>query len=130
MYSSIQTAIPPLTLTAGQQTPLLLTPVFQGSQSFADFATFTLYLRQDPNYPRQTTAALAQAQVANPVSEGWPIALNLSGTQSGEQLLFNIPSTAGLASGPNAYSLSVVGTGGSAGTVVLFPETWCSVYPM
>jgi hypothetical protein len=109
-----------------------LAPVFPGSLGFSDFTSFILYVRQDPNFPRQTTAALQNAQLeADPVNEGWSLVLTLSGTpNSGAGTVsFTIASNAGLLSGSQRYVLEMVGSGGDAGIVQLYPQSWCSVYP-
>ena len=127
--ATIQTPFPALTLTIGQQQPFPITPIFLPGQSFTDFVAYTLYLRQDPNYPRQTAANVTQANVADPVAEGWFLALQLSGTAANPVINFTIPSSAPLVSGPNRYSVSVWGSGGDAGLVNVFPETWVNVNP-
>lgn len=131
---SIQTTTPPLTLVATQQQTLLVTPVtFPAGHSLSDFQAFTLTLRGDPNWPRQTAAAIQQAQVADPAGEGWPVVFTGNGTGttvgSVSTVTFVIPSGAALPSGPNRLAAVVWGQSGTDGPVQLLPQTWTTVLP-
>jgi hypothetical protein len=138
-YASIATAIPALTLAKTQDGFLLLAPVnLPSGITITQFSSFTLTLRQDPYSPRQTTATVNQALVADPVGEGWPVVFMGGGVGSlvseVPQVAFLIPGVTPLPVGPNAMAAVVYGTLmpeviAGVTTVQLLPETWCSVLP-
>ncbi len=132
--SNIQTAIPPLTLTVSQTQTLLVTPIIlPPGRAISDYQTFTVTIRADPNYPRQTAAAILQANYADPIAEGWSVAYTGSGTGSvvagQNQAAFPIASTVELQSGPQRYSCVVWGMSSLWGQVQLLTETWLSCLP-
>lgn len=111
---------------ANQRTLLRVACTPAAGRTLADWATFTLTIRQDPAWPRAGSGLfvpLDPSQGAEPV-------VQVNGTPDaapGVTVLFDftVPADPGF----RRYALDVRGTGGTAGEVAFLPATWLSVFP-
>jgi|ERR1700722_11163756 len=138
-FSTIASLNPPLTLVNTQDGFLLISPVTLPSGiTIAQFSSFTLTIRSDPAFPRQTAAAQQNAQQADPTGEGWPVVFTGSGTGSvvsgANQVSFLIPGTTPLIPGYQSMVAVVYGelmpnVIAGVTNIQLLQETWVSIYP-
>ncbi|VTR93196.1 unnamed protein product [Gemmata massiliana] len=98
--------------------------------SLSDYGTFTLTVRQDPEWPRSGPARPA-VDAANPRSDGWSISTSSVGaidaSATNPTVVFTV--TVPAAPGYRRYALDVVASGGIAGRVQLVDSTWLTVIP-
>jgi len=118
------------TLSAGQRQLFKVdcATVLAGSGlTLADFATFTLTVREDPGYPRSGATLFLQLDPAN--AGGTPL-IQVTGTPDASPgTLVTFVVTAPANPGRHRYAFDVVGTGGDAGPVQLQRATWLDVIP-
>jgi hypothetical protein len=92
--------------------------------SVALFASFALYVWEDPEYEREGAAA---GDPIDPIAGGWPLAATLTGTPATDTVTFagTLPSAAG----ERRYVFSAWGLGGTAGPACLIYPTWLTLVP-
>lgn len=71
---------PALEIPAGQYTTIRLTPLtLPTGRVVTDFSSFTLKLREDPDWPRSGQTE-ADRYKADPIADGWPVVVTATGT--------------------------------------------------
>ncbi len=118
---------PALEWAARQTMTVRLSPLaLPAGRVLADFDTFALTVRSDPTYPR-TGATVTAADTADPLGDGWSVAVEATGNvvDGIVTFSFNAPATAGR----KRYALDVVGTLAGGGDVQLVYSTWLTVLP-
>lgn len=94
-------------------------------RTLADWASFVLTIRIDPNYPR-SGGTLYDA--LDPSGDSWTASVTSTGSITGTtEVTFDltVPSSPGI----RRYALDVRGVGGTAGLVSFLPATWLTVTP-
>ena len=117
---------PALEWAAGQAMAVSLTPIaLPAGRTVADFSGFTLTIRADPSWPRSDMAA-AQKASADPIAEGWSVAVTSAGAVTNSVPVFRFTSPSG--AGTERYALDVFGTlADGSGEVQLYKCRWLSV---
>lgn len=105
---------------------LALTP--RAALDLSDYGTFTLTIREDPDYPR-TGAARATVSAADPINDGWAVAATGTATAAALDTTVDIDVTVPDGAGDHRYCVDVTASGGTAGRVTVFRTTWLSVAP-
>lgn len=117
---------PALVWTVGQSMSVYVTPLtLPVGRQLSDFASYTLTVRQDPLWSRQSPALRASA---DPIGEGWPVAVTAAGalavppggTSPVPAFNFVMPALAGT----ERYAVDVFGALNSGGLIQLVPATW------
>ena len=120
---------PRFVLTSGDRQKVILDPItLPSGRTLADFATFELTFRADPDWPRTTQELKEAAKSADPVGDGWAVVGSVvSGTVVSSTLEFIVPSSQGLSAGEDRYAADVRGIGGTAGPAHILQSTWVTV---
>ena len=110
---------------AGQRHIVKVTCTPAAGRTLADWAAFTLTIREDPEHPR--AGGILSAPL-DPAGDSWASAASIAGSVTGAvEVSFEV--TAPSSPGKRRYVLDVWGTGGTAGAVCFLPATWLSVLP-
>lgn len=131
MASQIETYLPDdssverLEWGAGEKRTVTLSPVtLPTGRTLSDFATFTLTVWEDPQYPRTGSYVVAASA---PIEDSWTESVTASGSVSGSTVVFNL--TAPSSSGIKRYAVGIIGTLSAGGNIHLLPVTWLDVLP-
>jgi hypothetical protein len=122
-----------VTLATKSKQTLVVSPItLPSGRTLADWATFTLTVRADPDWDttfgRRIGPNKPGADYADPEGEGWTVVLTLAGVVVGATLEFAISEAdSDIAAGLNRYAFDVYAEGGAAGRVELVPATWLTM---
>lgn len=99
---------------------------FGTGRTIADWATFVMTIREDPDYER-TGADTGPVDPTNS-SAPWELISQTTGTATGsDTVVFSV--TVPTNPGYRRYAFDVRGYGGSAGETAFIPATWLTVTP-
>jgi hypothetical protein len=90
---------PALEIAAGQYTTVRLDPFTPGTgRTLADYASFLLVVREDPEWPR-SGATEAVRHRADPIADGWEVVASAEGVLDDDDVPtfgFDMPNAAGV----------------------------------
>lgn len=122
----IRDASPPLVWDALQDQTVRVPLTPRDTLTLADYGTFTLTIRQDPEWPRKGSAQ-ADLATADPIADGWEVAATGTATAAAEDEEVELAVTVPADPGERRYALDVVASGGTAGRVQVVRSTWLTV---
>lgn len=128
MPASLIAETPVLTWSAlgDQEVTVTLTP--RDGTGLDDYGTFTLTIREDPEWPRSGPDKAAAAS-ADPLADGWPVAASDTSTAGALDTEVNFTITVPEGAGYRRYAVDCVADGGSVGRVQVVRPIWLTVGP-
>jgi hypothetical protein len=110
---------------AGQTTTVSLSPLtLPTGRLVTDFTSFALVVREDPEWPR-TGAAKAAAVSADPLGDGWEIAVTAEGELDDDVPVFTFVAPDG--AGERRYAFDAWGFLSGGEEIQLVESTWLTV---
>lgn len=114
--------IPPLKWAAGQTMVVSLSPLtLPAGRVLGDFSAWTLTVREDPKWPR-SGATEAARDAADPIADGWAVALTATGTVVDGAATFAFTMVAG--AGYRRYSIDAWGALSAGGEIQVVEPLW------
>lgn len=128
MLTSLIREVPKLEWAAAQSMVVSLTPLtLPTGRTLDDFDGYTLTIREDPGWPRATAVARDAANSADPLGDGWAVAVTAVGEVNDGVVQFSFVTPEG--AGSRRYAVDVWGSLVAGGEVQLVKSTWLTVLP-